>query len=173
MATGEILPHLPPYGPLPKLFRPGGQGRYQEGLVVEFRLGAEQWIGNFLRGVSRLDLILPHPDGHSILIIAGGTGYVLNASTQEATLTFGPDVVEALVDTENGQIICVRYTCIEAYGATGLSWRTRQLSWDGFRSVRIDQGKLLGQAWTFERPEWVDFCVRLSSGEASGESYHH
>ena len=75
-ANFEVLPGLPAVGPYPEQFAPDGRPTHSEGLVVRVlpRKG-EPWVGNFQRGLSKLDAVLAHPNGNNVIVIAGGQAY--------------------------------------------------------------------------------------------------
>ncbi|TWT74503.1 hypothetical protein Pla123a_33260 [Posidoniimonas polymericola] len=57
-------------------------------------------------------------------------------------------------------------------GASGLAWKTRRLSWDGFRELRVAGSSLFGEAYTPMGDSWHEFEVDLETGEAVGGSYN-
>jgi hypothetical protein len=165
--ASRALPGLPSYGPPPVQFSATGQSKHREGFVVEFNYENGPWIGNFQRGTTGFDIVLEHPDGRSVIVIAGGAGYVIDPGAQNATSMFG-GTVAGLIDTRSGQVVFSTSTEFEAYGPAGLNWRTRRLSWDGFRSVRVEGDNLKGEGWTFDGNMWIEFSVQLATGEATG-----
>jgi hypothetical protein len=166
----EVLAGLPPYGPVPAQFSAGGCGTHREGFVVQFGDGAGVWVGNFQRGATGFDLALAHPDGRSVIVVAGGQGYVIDPSSRRLTATFGVDITGVI---ENGaeQLVFSRLTDLEAFGRDGAHWQTRRLSWDGLRSLRVEDGDLVGEGWTFAGDQWIAFRVDLASGTAVGGAY--
>jgi hypothetical protein len=50
----EILPGLPPYGPLPVQFSATGCGTHREGFVVQFDGSSVPWVGNDQRGKAEM-----------------------------------------------------------------------------------------------------------------------
>ena len=166
----EVLAGLPPYGALPTQFSAGGRGTHREGFVVRFSGDGGDWVGNFQRGVTGFDVAVPHPDGHSVIVIAGGQGYIIEPSSRQATGTFGVDITGVI---RNGaeQLIASTFTDLEAIGREGPQWRTRRLSWDGLRSLRVEDGELVGEGWTPAGDQWIAFRVDLASGIAIGGAY--
>jgi hypothetical protein len=128
-ARFQVLSGLPPYGPLPKQF-PSGSGRYREGFVVEFQNENDVWIGNFIGGATRFSSVFDHLDGPSVIVIAGGQGYVVDVNSQDVSSAFGGSLT-GIVDSGVHRFVFSTFTTFEAYGSTGLMWQTRRLSWDG------------------------------------------
>lgn len=85
----EILNGLPAYGPMAEPFTATGKGTHSEGLVVKFKNSTESWVGNFQRGFSSLDKVLQHPNGHLVVVVAGGTAYVVDPRTRSLMQHFG------------------------------------------------------------------------------------
>jgi hypothetical protein len=166
----EGLAGLPPHVPSLVQFSAGGSGTHREGFVVQFGDGAGVWVGNFQRGVTGFDLALVHPDGESVIVVAGGQGYVIDPSSRQLTETFGVDVT-GMIQSGAEQLVFSRFTDLEAFGRDGARWRTRRLSWDGLRSVRVEDGDLVGEGWTFAGDQWIAFRVDLDSGTAIGGAY--
>jgi hypothetical protein len=174
MSTWRILPGLPGVGPLPKQYSATGQGKHSEGLVVEFapEQGA-RWIGNFQAGLSNASGVYPEPGTRNLIVLAGGTAYVLDPQTRALIRTFGSQIEDVLDDRERGQLIFGNGLWFEAVGSEGLRWRTRRLSWDGMRSVRLNGAQIVGEAYSpIDDCEWYAFEVDLTGGSATGGSYN-
>jgi hypothetical protein len=60
----------------------------------------------------------------------------------------------------------------ELLGAVGLHWRSRRISWDGMREVRLEGLRLFGEAWSPFEDCWLPFELDLCSGEFTGGSYN-
>jgi hypothetical protein len=148
-----------------------GQGTHREGFVVEFKDVNGAWDGNFQRGVTGFDVALEHPDGRSVIVIAGGQGYVVDRPVQRVTSMFGRASVTGVVYNGGDLLVFSTFTEFEAYGPAGHAWRTRRLSWDGFRSLQIDGDTLSGEGWTFAGDKWIEFSVQLATGEPVGGAY--
>ena len=143
---------------------------HREGFVVEFRYDNEVWVGNFQRGLSGFDATITHPDGRSVIVIAGGQGYVIDPRVQNAISTFGGGI-SSVADAHPHRVVFSTLTEFSAYGAKGEEWRTRRLSWDGFRAIRVEGDTLNGEGWTPAGERWVAFSVDLSTGQAIGAAY--
>ena len=76
----KILAGLPVYGDLPEQFSATGIGMHREGFVVQFFPSEKiaSWIGNFQRGLNFFDEAFEHPDGSSVVVVAGGECYIVD-----------------------------------------------------------------------------------------------
>lgn len=168
----ERLSGLPAIGDRPVEFGVAENLLGREGLVVRFRdHGGEQWIGNFQRGLSQCDALLEHPDGQHVLIVAGGQGYVVDPDLRRAVAIKG-DVSQVYSDAEAAVLYLEKQgLSIEALGRHGVEWRTRRISWDGMRNVRIDGEKITGEAWDPTSSSWAPFSVDRQTGLVEGGSF--
>jgi hypothetical protein len=173
MLTWRILPGLPGTGPLPKQYSATGMGTHSEGFVVEFTSEkGECWIGNFQRGLSNASAVYREPGTRNPIVLAGGTAYVVDPTTRNLVRTFGGQIQVVLDDVERGQLVFGDGLWFEAVGCEGSRWRTRRLSWDGMRSVRVEGPRILGEAYSpVDQDAWHPFEVDLTDGSSTGGSY--
>src|SRR5689334_7941654 len=106
MVDFEILPGLPPYGPMAEGFSASGQGMHREGLVVRFMpLSAEAWVGNFQGGpASDCNQVLGHPNGREVIVIAGGQGYIVDVCARKCLGTFG-GIVNSVFEVRDQNLV--------------------------------------------------------------------
>ena len=80
MLSFEILPGLPASGEWAVPFPQDPRGSFREGLVVRFFDEADgtSWVGNFRQSFRGSDLVTRHPDGHHVVVVAGGEGYLVD-----------------------------------------------------------------------------------------------
>ncbi len=177
MATSvnwEILDGLPAYGPVAEAFSATGLGKHSEGLVVRVHSSSGPWIGNFQRGLSSLDHVLEHPDGRHLLVIAGGTAYVIDPEKRSLAGHFGGQI-EYLFPLPGEPILLFgNGLWFEAFGREGRIWRSRRMSWDGLRHVVLNGNLLSGEAYAPEGPKgaWYPFQLDVMTGTVSGGSYY-
>jgi hypothetical protein len=171
MPSARALPGLPPYGPLAEAFSPSGTGVHREGFVVEFSPDdAPTWVGNFQEGTTELRAILREPGTDRTIVIAGGTAYVVDVSTHACAHTFG-GAIQEVFQVQEHLLMFSNGLWIEAHGPSGLVWRTRRVSWDGMRDLRLDGDALCGEAYDPMNDEWAPFAVDVRTGEVTGGSY--
>jgi len=137
---------------------------------VEFENNAGgTWVGNFGRGLSNLDVALPHPDGLRVLVIAGGALYDVDPRKAEPMDEADCCVTEVLTVTElNCFVFALNHISLMRWDATGKRWDTGRISWDGFANLRVQGNRILGEAWSAPNDEWVPMEVDLDTGEVSG-----
>jgi hypothetical protein len=169
----SVLPGLPPYGKLAQTFSATGLGRHSEGLVVKIQAeGGHTWVANFVRGLTKFDFVAPHPNGHDALVIAGGQAYVVDPTREDLRNAFGGAIVNALRHpTRNALVLNHQDLDFEAIGSDGRLWKTRRISWDGFRSIEVEGTTVRGEAWDLD-DTWHPFKVDLETGEVVGGSYY-
>lgn len=166
----EILPGLPPYGPLATAFDPGGGPLFSEGLVVKFFPdGQPPWVGNFARGIGSVEGVYDHPNKIHILVVASGLVYIIDPVTRSLLSTHGDDFVYGLLRNEN--IVFANTIMFYSYGINERTWVSRRISWDGFRNIIHEDPWLHGEAW--EPSElWSTFSLNLDTGRVVGGSYN-
>jgi hypothetical protein len=170
----EVLDGLPAYGPMAEPFSATGQGTHREGLVVRFVLPTGSWVGNFQRGFSSLDEVFAHPDGRHVVVVAGGTAYVLDAEGHNLVAHFEAGIEQILLVPESGFVLLGNGLWFEALGPTGTVWRSQRISWDGMRNVSLAGTVVRGEAYAPEGRDgtWYPFEVHVMTGFVSGGSYN-
>lgn len=171
--TWDILDGLPTCGPGAVPFSATGQGEHREGLVVRFSLPAGTWVGNFQRGLSSLDEIFAHPDGRHVVVVAGGTAYVVDANRRTLATHFGGGIEQVVPVPASALVLLGNGLWFEALGPTGTAWRSRRISWDGMRHVALDGPVLRGEALAPDALDgtWHPFEVEVSTGSVRGGSF--
>ena len=173
----EILAGLPPYGPMPLPFPPGNSRAHTEGLVVRFRPNdADAWVGNFQRGETWLDIVLAHPDKRQILVIAGGTGYVIDPEAREQTRQGKADEMlssEQITSAEHrldlGILLLSDGFRFGALKAGGGSWTSDNVNWEGdMRNVAIRGARLSAEVPSLDRKRWLSVELDLNTGDCVG-----
>lgn len=171
----RILSGLPAYGPMPEQFSDTGQGTHREGLAIEFRPSSDStWVGNFQPGFTDFHAALAHPDGHHVVVIAGGTAYIIDPITRRCVESFGADFSEILLPDSHPLLVLSSGIDLLALDATGNAWRTGRISIDGIRSLRFEGGKILGEGWWGSDDEnWSTFEVSIETGEVTGTCWEN
>jgi len=98
-------------------------------------------------------------------------GYVVNLSTGKLIDRIGGFIQDSIELPDRQRYVFSTATDFDLYRNGKIIWRTRRLSWDGFRNVVVQGQILIGEAWMFD-DTWHPFVVDLSSGTASGGSYN-
>lgn len=164
--TFRRLAGLPPYGPMAIGF-PKEWARFgSEGIVVEFCLAdGTSWVGNFSKGLGGLVDVRWHPNQEHVLVVARGALWCVDPVARTAD-----ELVPAIFDIhelETGDLILdCQGLAFMRIGPAGIVWQTRRISWDGFRNVRIEGGRIFGESWSLDH--WLPFSVDLGSGKVDG-----
>jgi hypothetical protein len=172
MTSFRKLPGLPPYGPHAVAFPSDWGARGHEGLVVEFTSpNGQTWIGNFKPGLGSIDGVLPHPDGVQVLVMAAGSVWCVDPIRRYAIEL--ATAVDAMwpVDNPLGLIFSLQGLAFLRVGPRGILWRTRRISWDGFRHIEMSGPALAGEAWCPGDDSWIPFIVDLHTGHVTGGAY--
>ena len=89
---------------------------------------------------------LPHPNGTSVIVIAGGQSYVIDPEERRLLADFGGGIDIALAVPSANLIVTGKMVRLEAWDNSGLRWRSRRVSWDGMRDLHIEDDKVKGEA---------------------------
>jgi hypothetical protein len=170
MSSFQRLSGLPGTGPLPQQFTFGSHGTHTEGLAVQFYPDrGDPWIGNFQRGGLRFDGVYKHPNGEDALIIAGGEGYIVNPESRDRVSSLN-GWIQSLHVLAGGEllILSLQDLLFEALDLEGCLWRTRRLSYDGFRNVVVTEREIVGEGWSYFDDGWHRFNVDIQTGRSEG-----
>ena len=135
---------------------------HQSGIRSVFRLGSGgyplTWVGTT-------------PNSCHVLIVNGGAGYLVKFNPESQLeverLPVYP-VLDIIIDKSTDLLIMHDFTRMCSIGGSGVSWVTKRLSWDGIDNVRVESGKLVGDAWDASQNSVVKFCVDLNTGCVDG-----
>lgn len=170
----RLLSGLPPYGPSPQQYTSGSKRTHTEGLVLEIEApGGTPWVANFQRGLSSYSNVAVHPNGHDLVVIAGGLGYIVRPDDRTLVATFGGGVMGVwpapafnfLVFNDSG-------VAFSALGSEGWCWKTRRISWDGFEGIEIAEKTIYGRAWNAVLKYWQPFSIEIATGIVRGGAYY-
>jgi hypothetical protein len=129
-------------------------------------------MGNFQPGMTDYSAVFPHADGVSLIVIAGGQAYVIYPAERRLVTVFGGDFDVALTVPALSTLVFGNGVRLEAWDRSGLRWQTRRISWDGMRELRIEDGKIKGEAWSPLDDCEYPFSVDLATGAVEGGSYN-
>jgi hypothetical protein len=130
------------------------------------------WIGFFSLGFDSdqvVNAIYSCPNADSLCVVAGGYGYVVNASDPAQWMRVEQQpVVDVRALPEQKLLLFAGFHTISAFGPAGLLWTTERLSWEGLSISRIDQATLYGQGWDAIADKEAPFEVDLATGKHTG-----
>jgi len=161
----EILPGLPPYGPMAISFTIHGAREHREGLVVRFYpRGSEPWVGNFLGGMTGCTIVLDHPNETDVIVVAQGEAYVVKPENRAVRNRIAVDIEKVIPLPSLGSVIFQGLTDFTAIKADNSGWLSPRISWDGFRNIEVREAELLGEAYMPIGDVWVLFKLDLLTG---------
>lgn len=139
--------------------------------MIRFLAGTrEAWVGNFQRGLCSFDQVVAFPDGQHVLVIAGGSAYLVHPATKSIIASLGGQVESCTPTPDARGFVLSDLTDIELVNGSGLVWRSRRLAWDGVRVLQVTGDDVLGEARHYD-DTWHPFRVSLANGEATGGAY--
>jgi hypothetical protein len=133
--------------------------------------GKPSWIGNFQPGVSAYNSVVSILKGTLMLVIAGGHAYLIETDTRTLVKTFGGAINTILPAPGVSLLILGNGVWLEAWKGTEMQWRTRRISWDGIKDLKIEGESITRLAWSPFGDRWVGFSIDLKTGRAEGGSY--
>jgi hypothetical protein len=141
---------------------------HRGGGVVAFEEGGG-WVGNFQAGLGGATELAEHPNRRDVVVVAAGQAYQVEPATRRLVGTFGGQIQFTLALPDLQLFVTGNGLWFDAIGRAGPVWRTRRLSWDDMRDVRVLEGRIVGLGWDLQT--WVPFEVDLLEGTAVGGGY--
>ncbi|WP_156162860.1 hypothetical protein [Bradyrhizobium sp. LTSP857] len=168
----EILPGLPPYGPMAISFTQYGEREHREGLVVRFypRM-SEPWVGNFLGSMTACTGVFEHPNKSDFIVVVQGAGCIVDPEHRVVRDHFASDIKEIFPLPSIGSIAFRRLTNFIALKADNSKWDSPRISWDDFRNIEVHDCSLVGEAYTPIGDAWVPFQLDLLTGDCHNGIY--
>jgi hypothetical protein len=166
----QLLAGLPAYGPLATAYPERFARTGREGTVVEIESDTDTWIGNFQPGLGDTEMAANHPNGRDGIVIAGGDLWVVHGESRSAECVASAIFAAIPVDDPKGWVFDRQGLALLRFGAAGVIWHTRRLSWDGFEDLRIEGDKIKGRSWALG-DSWLPFEVDVATGRSSGGGY--
>jgi hypothetical protein len=129
-------------------------------------------VGNFQLGRSSYSYVSVHPNGHDIVVVAGGAGYIVRPDERKLVATFAGGVMgiwpvaalNLLVFNDSG-------VAFAALGSEGWRWMTRRVSWDGFEGIEVAEKTIYGRGWNAVSQCWQPFSIEIATGIVRGGGY--
>jgi hypothetical protein len=169
----EVLPGLPPYGPVAKPFPQEGP-HYREGFAVRFfSLDGTAWVGNFQPGCAGCNTVLELGGETHCLVVSNGAGYIVESDSGALVAEIGNSYIHTVLAVPELQCVLVGDACaFQALGRDGqVIWKSEAIACDGMRNIAKDGIVLSGEAWGLNE-RWYPFQLNLKTGALSGGAYH-
>lgn len=171
----EVLASLPTYGDMAIPIVEEGKIFVSEGYVVKFyKDDGSTWIANFPQGLGALSLVKEIPNNNTILVVAGGDGYLMNPNHTKPIREFNYDA-DQMLERDDGRLILASCTDIMLLDKNAeVEWKTGRISWDGIKDLRLDGNILVGYAYDAcardidDDDAWVKFTIDLETKEIEG-----
>lgn len=168
----EVLKGLPPYGPMYIPVSGDDDPYYSEGYVVKFyKSSGEDWVANFRPGWTSYYKIFDFPKHDTVVVFAGGQGYIMDPDQQSPKMTFGLTIKEVL-QGQDGSLICsddIHILTLD--NVSGKFWISERISWGGIKKLELTGRKLRGQSYQPGDEDWSDFELDLETKEIKGGSF--
>jgi len=134
----EILESLPTYGPMYISVTDDDEPYYSQGFAVRFfRDDKSDWVANFKPGWTGLNAIYELDNPPRLLVIAGGTCYIMNPNDIKPISVFGVGY-ENILKTNDGRLILHDLTDITVVESDGDHWTSDRISWDGLKDLKLE-----------------------------------
>lgn len=167
--TIRALSALPVEGAPAIGFSATGRGLQSEGFVVAVAMAdGSHWTGNFVRGMTRFDFAVAHPNSRSMIFIAGGAGYIVDPESRMVSEHFGAAITGAIAHPSRSWLVFNNQGVgFLALGESGWVWASRRISYDGLEDLAVQGSTLKGNAWD-PGDSWAPFVLDLDTGEHTG-----
>lgn len=168
----EILEALPTYGPMYISVTRDNEPFFSQGLSIRFNKKDEtDWVANFQPGWTGLNAVY-ELDQENLLIIAGGTCYLMNPENTKPLEVFGVGY-ETVIKTLDNRLILQDLTDITIIESDGSHWKTERISWDGLKNLKLDGNLVSGLSFDpiNDKKAWVEFVVDLEKRNVTGGSF--
>lgn len=169
----EILKSLPAYGPMYIPITESGESYSSEGFVVRFfKSDGTNWVANFKEGWTELNAVYEFDHQNNLLVIAGGTCYIMNPENHKPIRSFGAGY-QTVIKAPKNRIILQDSTDLTIVEANGEIWHTERISWDGIKDLNIRGQLINGLSFNpmSDKDEWIEFIVDLEKRNVKGGSY--
>lgn len=161
---------------MPVAITESGMPYYSAGFPVRFyRSDGTDWVGNFAPGWTKFNAVYELYNTNHLLVIAGGSCYIMDPDKESPVDTYGPDYYGA-VQLPDGRTVLHSNLYLTIVGPDGSIWHTERISWDGIKDVCVHENIISGLALAINSPnydeEWVEFSYNLDSRELIGKAYN-
>jgi len=173
----EILPGLPPYGPMYVPISEDGRPFASEGFVVRiYRNDGTSWVANCAPGVTDFSGVFPLIATEQIVVIAGGAGYFLHSGQPTPTQCFGINI-RGIVPNASQRLIFYTDTEVEVIEPDGTLWISERIGYDGLKDLSCQDDMVSGlvfdvlqtgngvEGW---EDVWESFTLNLITREVQG-----
>jgi len=147
---------------------------YSEGFVVKFfKSDNTEWVANFQVGWTDFNYVHTFDKSEFIIIVAGGTCYIMNPEDHKPKSAFGVGF-KSILEKDNGGIVLEDNTNIIIIEPNGEFWQSEQISFDGLAELKFENNIIYGLSYdpTSKFDLWTEFTLNLNTKEIIGGSYN-
>lgn len=173
MKRYEILPGLPPYGPMYVPVAQDGRPFASEGFVVRvYRSDGSSWVANCARAFSDFEGVFLCKDSEQFVIIAGGEGYLIHPNDYTPRACFG--IVRGVVPNTEDRLVFFSDTEVTVIEPDASIWHSERIGYDGLKELACQDDQIKGLAFDVLamsgewQETWVPFAVNLTTRQVSG-----
>jgi hypothetical protein len=170
----EILDGLPSNGPIYISVTKNNENYFSEGFVVRFfKNNNTNWVANFKPGWTSFNKIYEIENQTNLIVIAGGTLYLMNPENEKPLEVYGVGFERAF-ESELNQIILQDQTDLTIIEKNGEYWTTERISYDGIKELKLKGHILTGLSYvpTSDDDLWVEFTLNLENRKVTGGSFN-
>lgn len=173
----EVLDGLPAYGEMAIPITYNDELFVSEGYVVKFyKDDGTEWTANFQLGWTEISLAISSVKNNIIIVVAGGTGYLMNPNDEKPIKIFDYGISEIIL-RDNGHLILSNETDIIILDENGkLEWKSGRIADDGIKDLKLDGNILIGYGYDIGRYDeyneaatWIQFVIDLDTKEIDWE----
>lgn len=170
----EVVDELPSREVPPHYYYPGGTlaGGGDGVLVRVTPEGGAGWIGTFAfgkYGKNAVTKVLGMPDPGRLCVVSRGAGYLVSVRDPRSwEVVRAIPVIDVRSIPEAGLVVFANFTELVAYGAEGVRWRTKRLTWDSMKLTEVTDEKIVGEYWDIRSEETRTFEVDVRTGAHRG-----
>lgn len=169
----KILESLPSNGPIYISVTENNENYVSEGFPVRFfRDNGSNWVANFKPGWTNFNQVYEIENQTNLIVIAGGTLYLMNPENEKPLDVFGVGFERAFKSDRN-QIILQNQTDLTIIEKNGEYWTTERISYDGIKELKIKEKIVSGLTYfpTSDDDLWLEFTLNLENRKVSGGSF--
>jgi len=175
----KILKGLPTYGDMAIPITSNDELFVSEGYVVKFYKddGAE-WIANFQMGWTETSKVIAYTNSNLIMIIVGGTAYIMNPNTMQPLkiITYG---ITEVLSMDDGKFIISNETTLAILDKNAeIEWHSKYIGWDGIKDLKLDGNIVTGYAYNVfayeeldTKSSWIKFTLNIETKEIEGGTF--
>ncbi|GAB3634729.1 hypothetical protein GCM10027422_03190 [Hymenobacter arcticus] len=169
----EILAGLPAYGPMYIPVTESGEEFYSQGFAVRFyKADGTNWVANFQPGWTSFSDIQKLENSANVVVVAGGTCYLMNPEETRPITVFRGDVA-GIFRLADGRFVLQNSIDLTIVEPNGAYWHSARISWDSLKDLTLSGTMLAGFSFDpINEEQLVAFTYNIDTKELTGGSYH-